>query len=118
MARSSSPVNVGRSCRYGWAMGCGCLILLVAAVSPRLALFFTWVFTSRIPAAYDGNWIVAILGFFFLPWTTLAWAAVWMEGTGITGLGWFIVALAFFADMSTHLGALRSERDRRSSVLG
>lgn len=102
---------------YGLRMGCGCLILIVAAVSPRLALFLTWVFTSRIPAAFDHNWVVAILGFLFLPWTTLAWAAVWMDGTGITGLGWLLITFAFVVDMSTHFGAARSERDRRSPSL-
>lgn len=95
-------------------MGCGCLIVLASALSPRFALFLVWLFTDRIPAAYDGNWIVAVLGFFLLPWTTLAWAAVWAPGPGVSGLGWFIVVLAFCVDMSTHLGAARTERDRRA----
>jgi len=95
-------------------MGCGCLILLASGISPRLALFLVWLFTDRIPAAFDHNWIVAVLGFLFLPWTTLAWAAVWAPIPGVSGLGWFIVVLAFCADMSIHLGAARTERDRRA----
>ena len=35
-------------------MGCGCLIVLASAVSPRLALFLAWIFTDKIPAAFDG----------------------------------------------------------------
>lgn len=95
-------------------MGCGCLILLASTISPRLALFLGWIFTSRIPAAYDGNWLVAILGFFLLPWTALAWAAVWTPQQGVSGFGWFIVALAFFVDMSTHVGAAQTERNRNT----
>lgn len=97
-------------------MGCGCLILLASSISPRLALVLVWLFTDRIPAAFDHNWIVAILGFLFLPWTTLAWAAVWAPIPGVSGLGWFIVALAFCVDMSIHFGAARTERDRRAGA--
>lgn len=93
-------------------MGCGCLILLASAVSPRLALFLVWIFTDRVPAAYDHSWIVAVLGFLFLPWTALAWALVWAPFGGVSGFGWFIVVLAFFVDMSTHVSAARTRRDR------
>ncbi|MBS1837405.1 MAG: hypothetical protein JST64_06875 [Actinobacteria bacterium] len=97
-------------------MGCGCLIVLASALSPRFALFLVWLFTDRVPAAYDGSWIVGILGFFLLPWTTLAWTLVWAPHGGVSGLGWFIVILGFCVDMSTHLGAARTERDRRASL--
>lgn len=91
-------------------MGCGCLILIVAAVSPRLALFFTWVFTTRIPAAYDDNWAVAVLGFIFLPWTALAWVAVWTTTVGVSGFGWLIIGFAFIVDISTHLDTAHHRR--------
>ena len=97
-------------------MGCGCLIVLASAISPRFALFLIWLFTDRVPAAFDGNWIVAILGFFLLPWTTLAWAVVWAPIPGVSGLGWFIVAFGFLVDMGTHFGAARTERDRRTGI--
>ncbi|MGB3411089.1 MAG: hypothetical protein WBA45_07805 [Microthrixaceae bacterium] len=93
-------------------MGCGCLLLLAAAASPRFALFLTWLFTDRIPAAYDDNWLVTVLGFLFLPWTALAWVAVWAPVSGVSGLGWFIVVFAFTVDLSTLFGTARSERAR------
>ncbi|HPU37997.1 MAG TPA: hypothetical protein PLS63_00375 [Microthrixaceae bacterium] len=97
-------------------MGCGCLIVLASAISPRFGLFLIWLFTDRIPAAFDGNWLFPIIGFFLLPWTTLAWALAWDPHAGISGFGWLIVAFAFCADLSTHFGAGRAERDRRAVV--
>ncbi|HMX08686.1 MAG TPA: hypothetical protein PKA87_14225 [Microthrixaceae bacterium] len=99
-------------------MGCGCLIVLASAVSPRLALFLAWIFTDKIPAAFDGNWLFPILGFFLLPWTTLAWAVAWANPIeSVSGFGWFIVVFAFLLDLSTHFGAGRAERDRRATVV-
>ncbi|MFZ4518492.1 MAG: hypothetical protein ACOYOP_08885 [Microthrixaceae bacterium] len=97
-------------------MGCGCLIVLASALSPRLGLFLMWLFTDKVPQSYDGNWIVAILGFFFLPWTTLAWALVWAPIGGVKGVGWFLVILAFLADLSTHAAAARSRREQRAAA--
>jgi len=95
-------------------MGCGCLIALAAALSPRFALFLVWIFTDRIPAAFDGNWLFPIIGFFLLPWTTLAWAIAWAPIAGIQGFGWAIVALGLVVDLSTHAAAAQSRRLERS----
>src|SRR5262249_22072178 len=60
-----------------WAIGC--LIALLALLSPRLALFLLWIFSDVLSRAFD-SWIVPLLGFFLLPWTTLAYAAFWDWG--------------------------------------
>jgi hypothetical protein len=97
-------------------MGCGCLLALASIISPRFALFLMWLFTDKIPRAFDGNWLIAILGWFLLPWTTLAWSIAWANSvTGVSGFGWFLVILAFLADISTHAGAARARRDRRAA---
>ena len=50
------------------------------------------------------------LGFFLLPWTTLAYAVMWSVGThGVKGFEWFIVILAFLFD----LGSWREGRGAR-----
>ena len=78
-----------------------CLIALFALISPRLALFFVWIFSDILSGAYD-SWIVPVLGFFLLPWTTLAYAVMWDAGTNrVSGFEWFIVALAFLADLGS-----------------
>lgn len=94
-------------------MGCGCLIALAALLSPRFALFLTWLFTDRIPAAFDDRWLFPVLGFVLLPWTTLAWAVAWapLPIDGIRGFGWVIVAFAFVVDVSTYAGSASARRD-------
>jgi hypothetical protein len=92
-------------------MGCGCLVALGALISPRLGLFLVWLFTDRIPAAFDGNWLLPILGFFLLPWTTLAWAVVWSPVEGVAQFGWAFVVLGLVFDISTHLGAAQARRN-------
>ncbi len=42
------------------------------------------------------------LGFFLLPWTTLAYAVMWSSSDGVVGFEWFIVALAFLFDLGSY----------------
>jgi hypothetical protein len=89
----------------------GCFLALLALISPRLVLFLLWLFSNVLSRAFD-SWILPLLGFFLLPWTTLAYAAFWDWGPGsqVTGVEWFFVGLAFLID----LGALSSgSRARR-----
>ncbi|MDY7106515.1 MAG: hypothetical protein S0880_35515 [Actinomycetota bacterium] len=88
----------------------GCLIFLLALIGPRVALFFTWAFTIYVDRAYD-DFIVPVLGFVFLPWTTLVYALAY-NGREVSPVGWLFVALALFADVSSY-GA--SARERASS---
>jgi len=81
-----------------------CLIALFALISPRLALFFIFVFTDMLSDAFD-SWLLPLLGFFLLPWTTLGYAVMWDTGTHeVSGFEWFIVALAFLADLASYAG--------------
>ena len=81
----------------------GCLLALLALFSPRLVLVLLWLFDDILSRAFD-SWIVPLLGFFLLPWTTLAYAAFWDWGDGlqVTGFEWFFVILAFLADLGTY----------------
>ena len=87
-----------------------CLVALFAIISPRLALFAMWLFSDILGRAYD-SWFVPFLGFFILPWTTLAYAAMWDIGSNrVSGFEWFIVILAFFIDLSSWFGSRSIER--------
>jgi hypothetical protein len=94
----------------------GCIVALFALISPRLALFGLWVFGDTLGRAYDTA-IVPILGFFLLPWTTLAYAAFWEWGAGheVTGIEWFFIVLAFLADIGAYDGGRRSQGERGRS---
>jgi hypothetical protein len=91
----------------------GCLLALLALISPRLVLFILWIFSDVLSRAFD-SWIVPLLGFFLLPWTTLTYAAFWDWGSGhhVTGFEWFFVVLAFLIDLSSY-GFGKRTRDAR-----
>ena len=88
----------------------GCLVALFALISPRLALFVLFLFTDLLSRAFD-SWFVPFLGFFLLPWTTLAYAAMWAASTDkVTGFEWFIVILAFVIDVGAYMNRDRARR--------
>jgi hypothetical protein len=93
-------------------MGCGCLIALFAVLSPRLAIFLTWIFTDRLSIALDSFWW-GLAGFLFLPWTTLVYAWAYQPVVGVSGFGWFLVIFAFVVDISSHLSAWRARDQER-----
>ena len=77
----------------------GCFVFLLALISPRVALFAIFLFSDLLSRAFDGA-LLPLLGFFLLPWTTLAYAVMWSTGTNeVMGFEWFIVAVAFLADI-------------------
>ena len=79
----------------------GCLVVLLAIVSPRLALFAIFLFTNLLSRAFD-SWLVPLIGFFILPWTTLAYAGMWSSSNHVTGFEWLIVIFAFFLDIASY----------------
>ncbi|HEX3238609.1 MAG TPA: hypothetical protein VHR18_00560 [Solirubrobacterales bacterium] len=88
----------------------GCLLVLFAFISPRLALFAMWLFTDLLSRAYD-EWVIPVLGFFLLPWTTLAYAAMWSVGSDeVSGFEWFIVILAFVIDLGAYANRNKARR--------
>jgi len=69
-----------------------------------------WLFSDMLDRAFD-DWFVPLLGFFLLPWTTLAYAVMWAAGTnGVEGFEWFLVILAFVVDLGSYAGG-RRQRD-------
>jgi hypothetical protein len=86
-----------------------CLVALLALISPRLALIAVWLFTDLLSRAFD-SWVLPVLGFFLLPWTTLTYAAFWDWGAGreVTGFEWFFVVLAFLIDLGAFGGGWAS----------
>ncbi len=91
----------------------GCFVFLFALISPRLALFFLWLFSDLLSDAFD-SWFLPFLGFFLLPWTTLAYAVMWNTGSfhEVSGFEWFIVILAFLADLASYAASNRQRAAR------
>jgi hypothetical protein len=85
-----------------------CFVLIVFLAFPRIALVLLFLFSHYLQHAYH-NLLVPLLGFFFLPLTTLAYA--WMANTGrpTTGVNLAILIVAIVID----LGGLGHGASRR-----
>jgi len=85
-----------------------CLLLVFGLAFPRLMLVLMMLFTSMLSRAFHGL-LVPILGFFFLPITTLVYALLVNSGYPISGL--YLVALVICA--VADLGLIGGGANRR-----
>ena len=92
---------------------CGCFVLMLGAFAPRLALALMALFNDEITKAFDGSWVVPLIGWFLLPYTTLTYVLIswWQEG--VEGFMWFFVILAFVADLGSYVGGYSRRSDIR-----
>lgn len=90
---------------------CGCLFALLAAVAPRLALLFLWLFTDLVNRAFDG-FILPLLGIIFLPFTTLIYVLVYSPESGITVFGWILLCFGLLIDLGAYGGSAYGNRRR------
>jgi len=87
------------------------VVVLLAFLAPQPALFAIFLFSDLLSRAFD-SWFVPLLGFFLLPWTTLAYAVMWSTSTNeVAGFEWFIVILAFLVDLGSYASRGRTRRD-------
>jgi hypothetical protein len=88
-----------------------CFVGCLALVFPRLALFLVWLLGgSYLDRAYD-HWLWPLLGFFFLPLTTLTFAFginSLGHGQAMPPLGWLLTGLAVAADLGMLSGGGRN----------
>jgi hypothetical protein len=80
----------------------GCLAILFAFITPRFVLFLLWAFTDYLSRAFESGWW-ALLGFFLLPTTTIAYAIAQNEFTTLTGgiepAGIIVIVLGVVLDL-------------------
>lgn len=86
-----------------------CLAVILAFISPRLAIIVVAIFSDILSRAFD-SWFLPLIGFFLLPWTTLAYAFTWDSGRAVEGFDWFIVILAFLVDLASYGSGSRARR--------
>ena len=88
-----------------------CLLLIVFLAFPRLALVLLFLFSNYLQRAYHGL-LLPLLGFLFLPLTTLAYA--WMMNTRspIAGINLLILIVAVVIDLGGLSGGEYHRRRR------
>ena len=88
-----------------------CLLVILLLLFPRVALVCLFLFTHYLERAYHGL-LIPLLGFIFLPVTTLTYA--WMMNTGqpIAGVNLVILIIAVLIDAGG-LGGGEYHRRRR-----
>ncbi len=87
-----------------------CLAGIAALISPRLVLVLWWLLDPARWSALFDNLIVPVLGFVFLPWTTLVY--VFFAPTGFGGLAPIVVVIAVLIDAGTYGGGVFGNRRR------
>jgi hypothetical protein len=89
----------------------GCLLAILAMITPRFVLVVLWLFSDYLARAYD-SFIWPLLGFFFLPATTITYAIAENEFDGVRGWGLVLVILGVLVDLGLLGGGARSRRNR------
>ena len=87
-----------------------CFFTALVLFGPRLATVL-WYLVNPVyfMGAFEG-FLLPCLGFLFLPWTLLAYLAVYPMG--VTGFDWVIIGLGVLADIATYGGGGYGNRNR------
>lgn len=80
----------------------GCLLVLFALLTPRFIMFVLWLFSDYLNSAFSSGWF-GILGFLFLPTTSIGYAIAKNEftapGGGIEAAGIIVIVLGVALDL-------------------
>jgi hypothetical protein len=88
-----------------------CLLLILFVLFPRIALLLLFFFTHYLSRAYHG-FLLPLLGFIFLPLTTLAYAWMVNNGQSTTGINLIILIIAVVIDVGGLGGGAYHRRTR------
>jgi len=87
-----------------------CFLVVIALFLPRGTLFFIWLLTDWFTRAYE-TVLWPLLGFFFMPYTTLAYMGAMLNNNHQVSGAWLVVLIvAVVVDLSHH-----AETTRRGS---
>jgi hypothetical protein len=88
-----------------------CCMALLALAAPRIAILLVVIFSDYIGNAYATT-IVPLLGFFFMPTTTLAYAWAIHSRGSVEGFQVVVVVLAILIDLGIVGGSAKGTRGR------
>jgi hypothetical protein len=88
-----------------------CLIVILVLAFPRIVLACLFLFSNYLQHAYHGL-ILPVLGFFFLPLTTLAYAWMMNSHMPLEGINLVILIVAVIIDVGGLGGGEYHRRQR------
>ena len=89
-----------------------CLLVVIALMVPRVTMVVIFLLTQWFQAAFS-DWVWPVLGFVFMPYTTLAYMAAVLNTSGPLTPGWVVlIIIAVVVDMG-HWGGGYRWRGRR-----
>jgi uncharacterized oligopeptide transporter (OPT) family protein len=91
-----------------------CLLFIIVLAFPRVALLLLFFLSSYLERAYH-NVLILLLGFIFVPLTTLVYAYMVNNSLPIAGLNLLWLLLAVLIDLGSLGGGGGSYRRRRSA---
>ena len=89
----------------------GCILVLLVFAFPRVVLVLLFLFSSFLERAYHGL-IIPIVGFIFLPLTTIVYAWIVNSGYPTNGVYLLAIIIAVMVDVGG-LGGGAYHRSRR-----
>jgi hypothetical protein len=86
-----------------------CLLVLLVMGFPRLVLVLMWLFSTVLDRAYHGL-VIPLLGFIFLPITTIVYAWFVSSGIPLEGINLVLLIVAVVLDVGSHGGSYYRRR--------
>ena len=87
-----------------------CFLLLIVLLFPRVVLLLMWFFSTYLQRAFHGGLLLPLLGFLFLPLTTLVYAWELNSHMPTAGINLLYLLIAVIID----LGGLGGGAHRQS----
>jgi len=87
-----------------------CLLAILMLAFPRIALALVFFFTNRVDATFPNNLLIPLVGFLFLPLTTLLYVLLVSSGMAIAGINLLFMFIAVIIDLGLVGGSWRSRR--------
>jgi UDP-N-acetylmuramyl pentapeptide phosphotransferase/UDP-N-acetylglucosamine-1-phosphate transferase len=89
-----------------------CLLFLLILLFPRVAIALLFFFSTYLDRPFHNALLLLILGFIFLPLTTLVYAWMFNSGIAIAGINILYLIVAVIVDLGLLGGGYRTHRGR------
>ena len=91
-----------------------CAVLVILFLGPRVAIIAMSLFSSYLGRAFGDGILLPLVGWLFLPWTTLAYAWAINSRGEVAGLQAIVVVVAVLVDLGVVGGGAARRRNKRA----